>query len=42
MNFIGIQIGIIYVDRVRVFDLNIGVKDGLGFLAVQSIDKVSL
>lgn len=40
MNFVGIQIGIIYVDRVMIFDLNIDTEDGWGFLAVQSMDKV--
>lgn len=36
VNFIGIQIEIIYVDRVRIGDLNIGVK---GALCGVRIDK---
>lgn len=36
MNFIGIQIEIIYVDRVRIVDLNTGMK---GALCGVRIDK---
>lgn len=39
VNFIGIQIEIIYVDRVRIVDLNIGMK---GALCGVRIDKERL
>jgi hypothetical protein len=40
VNFIGLLIGIIYVKKVKIFDLNRGMNNAWDFLAVQSVNKV--